>query len=90
MRERPPSTSGADHHFLKTFGVRIRAAREAKGWSQEKLAEHADIHDRTIGRIERGELNFSVLSLHRLLRALELPVGNTPLSSAEVDEESAP
>ena len=56
--------------FLKSIGFRIRKCIELKGWSQEKLAEEAGIHDRTIGKIERGQLNFSVTILCRLSRAL--------------------
>lgn len=40
--------------------------------TQEWLAEKADLHDRTVGKIERGELNFSVLILVRLCKALNI------------------
>jgi len=64
------SASALDLKVLSVMGRRIRALREAKGWSQEKLAEVAEIHDRTVGRIERGEFNFSVSIFRRLCHAL--------------------
>ena len=63
------------------MGVFIRTARLSKGWSQETLAERADMHDRTIRKIERGEINFSVLSLRRLMLALDMPASAIPLVS---------
>lgn len=57
--------------ILRLIGRNIRAQRERHGWSQERLAEVAGLHDRTVGKIERGELNFSVLILLRLCRALD-------------------
>lgn len=42
---------------LRKIGQNVRICREKRGWSQERLAEAAIVHDRTIGKIERGELN---------------------------------
>lgn len=39
----------------KTVGRSIRVLREKRGWSQEKLAEMADLDRTYVGRIERGE-----------------------------------
>jgi len=57
--------------LLRRIGLRVRVCREHRGWSQEQLAERAELHDRTVGKIERGELNFSVLILMRLCHALD-------------------
>lgn len=51
-------------------GRRIRELREAKGWSQEKLGEEADLHRTYIGQVERGEKNIGVENLVRLAKAL--------------------
>ena len=37
-------------------GELIRAARKARGWTQEELARRAGISARTIGDIERGRI----------------------------------
>ena len=55
---------------LKKFGDRVRQLRKAKGLSQEKLAELADLHRNYIGGIERGERNLALLNVVRLARAL--------------------
>lgn len=51
-------------------GKRIRALRREKGWSQEKLAEEADLDRTYIGRIERGEKNIGLENLVKIAGAL--------------------
>ena len=55
---------------LKQVGLNVRSHREALRMTQEQLAEKADLHDRTLGKIERGELNFSIRIFIRLCLAL--------------------
>lgn len=59
---------------LVALGRAIRAARIAKGISQEKLALLAEVDRSYVGRIERGDNNVAVLTLTRLADALEMPV----------------
>jgi len=54
------------------MGARVRAARLAKGLSQEELAERSGLHRNYIGGIERGERNVGVLALIELGRALDV------------------
>ncbi|MDC0746061.1 helix-turn-helix domain-containing protein [Polyangium mundeleinium] len=56
------------------FAKNLRAARKAKGLSQEALGELADLHPTYVGSVERGERNISVDNMDRLARALELDV----------------
>ena len=60
----------AENVELKKFGDRVRQLRKAKGISQEKLAELADLHRNYIGGIERGERNLALINIVRLARAL--------------------
>jgi transcriptional regulator with XRE-family HTH domain len=52
------------------FGRSLRRLRLAKGWTQERLAEHADLHPTYVGGIERGERNVGLENIIKLARAL--------------------
>lgn len=58
----------------RVLGARIRQFRKAADFSQEKLAEVADLHPVYIGNVERGEENISIDSLVRIARALKVTV----------------
>ena len=58
--------------YRKTLGENIRSFRHKLQWSQEKLAEKADLHHNYIGDIERGEENVSVDALMRIAAALKV------------------
>jgi transcriptional regulator with XRE-family HTH domain len=60
---------------LKAFGLRVRKFREAMDWSQDQLAERANLHRTYISGLERGERNVSVLNVLRLARALKIAPG---------------
>jgi transcriptional regulator with XRE-family HTH domain len=55
-------------------GDAIRGARKAVGFSQEKLAERAELHPNYIGEVERGEKTISVDALLRIAAALKVSV----------------
>lgn len=38
----------------ENFGTMLRNQRERRGWTQEELAEHADISARTVRALELG------------------------------------
>lgn len=56
----------------KIVGQRIRSRRQELGLTQEMLAERADLHPNYIGKIERGEINVTVVSLGKMLEGLQL------------------
>jgi len=58
---------------LIAFGIRVRAIREARGYSQESLADLAHLHRTYVGGVERGERNVSLANIWRIADALEVP-----------------
>jgi transcriptional regulator with XRE-family HTH domain len=60
----------SSHPLLRDLGSHIRRLRLARGWSQEELAHRAGIDRSYMSGIERGVRNATVLSLHRVARAL--------------------
>lgn len=51
---------------------RIRAARQAQGWTQSELAERAGVSPRTIYAVERGR-SCRQATKRRILNALGVP-----------------
>ena len=56
--------------LIRQFGLAVRQLREARGWSQERLAELADLNRSFIGEIERGAAMPSLLTIQKLAAAL--------------------
>jgi transcriptional regulator with XRE-family HTH domain len=56
----------------KLIGDRIRQLRKAKGLSQEKLGYEAELHYTHIGSIERGQKNWSIETLSKLAKGLNV------------------
>lgn len=57
---------------LKLLGDRIRGFRKAKGLTQEKLAELADLHPTFVSEIETGKANYSIATLISISKALKV------------------
>ncbi|HZP76631.1 MAG TPA: LexA family transcriptional regulator [Pseudolabrys sp.] len=57
----------------KDVGERIRAEREARGWTQTQLGDHIGISQVAIAKIEMGETKMSKY-LAQIARAFDLPI----------------
>jgi transcriptional regulator with XRE-family HTH domain len=55
---------------LKILGRRIRVIRKSRNWSQEFLADQAEIDRSYIGGVERGERNLTFTVLCQICAAL--------------------
>ena len=60
--------------FIHVFGRAVREQREARGWSQELLAERADLNRSYLGEVERGSAIPSLATAAKLASALEIPL----------------
>jgi transcriptional regulator with XRE-family HTH domain len=64
------------NQIVSSFGTTVRQLREAQGWSQEQLAERADLNRSYIGELERGQAIPSLLTLKKLSIALGVSLSN--------------
>jgi transcriptional regulator with XRE-family HTH domain len=62
--------------ICKQLGKRIRQLRNAKGWSQEQLAEQAGMHRTYMWGIEQGLRNPSVRHLAQVADALNVSIAD--------------
>lgn len=57
--------------LLIKLGEAVRAARVARGMSQETLADAAGIDRSHMGKIERGERNVTIMNVAKVAAALD-------------------
>jgi len=57
--------------FIQSFGQNLRKIRKDKGFTQEQLANDADLGIRQISRIERGIINTSISQVFEIAQALK-------------------
>lgn len=62
--------------FLKMIGANVRKIRIASNITMDSLSFESGIEYRQIGRIERGEVNTTVMSLFRIATILNTEIGN--------------
>lgn len=60
--------------LYKAIGIKIRAMRTAKGWTQEELGNKFDVSPQYISRIERGSGHLSLQKLYVVASALECSI----------------
>ena len=63
-----------DKQIVSRFDTQMRTYREAKGISQEKLAEYANLHRTYIGSIERAEKIPSLITIVKISKALNINI----------------
>ena len=78
--------------IARELGERLRAYRTQRGWSQEEMAERADLHTTYIGQLERGEKNATIESISKVAAALNISLSklfeNISLAPSEKDVPS--
>ncbi|MDO4727877.1 MAG: helix-turn-helix transcriptional regulator [Bacteroidota bacterium] len=63
-----------ESNILLNFGNSVREIRRLKGYSQEELADKANLHRTYIGMIERAEKNITLLNIEKIAKALNVEV----------------
>lgn len=58
------------------IGRRVREERMRRGWTQEQLAEKAEVHLSFIGQLERGAKKPSLRTLKRLAETFGIRAGD--------------
>ena len=59
---------------LVRFGENVRKRREEREWTQEQLAEKADLDQTFISGIERGARHPTIITITKLSKALKTSV----------------
>ena len=62
------------HALVKQFGESVRRHRQRRGWSQEQLAEAAELDRTYVSGIERGTRNPTLSTMGRIADALGVTV----------------
>jgi transcriptional regulator with XRE-family HTH domain len=62
--------------FIQSVGIKLREIRLSKKLSQENLSLESDVPRNVIGRIERGEVNTSIVILFRICKALGIEISD--------------
>ncbi len=74
---------------LQAFGQHLRRLREARGWSQQALADVSDVSKPTIYRLETARYSVTLDVLASLAQGLEMPLSelmNFPLPARSAAE----
>ena len=58
--------------ICEVVGDRIRTLRKERRWTQQMLADHAQLAREHVNRIEDGSREMGLRTLERLARALEV------------------
>jgi transcriptional regulator with XRE-family HTH domain len=61
-------------NFARFFSVVVRRYRKERGFSQELLAEKADLSSKMISLVERGERNPSIKVADSIAQGLSIPL----------------
>ena len=61
-------------YHRRILGEKIRSYRKQAGFTQEQLAEIADLHHNFIGEVERGNMEISLTSMLKIAKALKVKV----------------
>ncbi len=62
----------SEEKFLKALGKKVKALREARGFSQYAFSDISGISRSQIARLEKGDLNCTMATLLTMAHTLEV------------------
>lgn len=65
-----------DRAHRRAFGLRVQTLRQQRGWTQETLAERADIHRSYLAAVETGLRNPTLDVITKIANGLAVPVAD--------------
>lgn len=77
--------------IVQKVAQKIRGLRKIKKMSQVQLAEKARLHQTLIGKMERAEINPSIVSLEKVAKALNISLSELlafPEDKKEIDVDT--
>lgn len=60
--------------YTAAIGDRVRIIRARRGIARKQLSSQSDVSERYLAQVESGKANISIVLLHRLARAMMVPV----------------
>ena len=63
-----------NENTIKKLGHKVRIFRTDRGFSQEELAEKADLNRGFVGLLERGKTNITINNLEQIANALDVDI----------------
>lgn len=70
-------------------GNRIRSLRQSRGWTQEALAEYAELHVSYVATLEKGKKNASIEVISRIAAAFGITLAEFFTSAVPGDSAAA-
>ena len=61
-----------DEELFKLIGHNIRIERAIRNFTQARLAEMIDVHEKYIGIIEKGKQNITLKTLNKIANTLNI------------------
>ncbi|NMF90461.1 helix-turn-helix transcriptional regulator [Aromatoleum petrolei] len=74
QEELQTAAQAADGNILPTLGKRVREIRDRRGMTRKLVAREAGVSERHLAHLEGGDGNVSIVLLHNIARALNVPL----------------
>lgn len=75
----------AEEQYTRQIGERVRATRARRGMARKQLSSQSDISERYLAQVESGKANISIVLLHRLARAMVVPLTDLLPDGGDID-----